>query len=93
MTIQEEIKAFKALTTEMATTFAAKRKDYGQTTTETYERFGPVAMLTRIYDKYGRIENLLLHNEHNCVDEAIEDTLMDLANYALITLLEVRKHN
>lgn len=76
----------------MSDTFAKKRKDYGQTTTETYDKFGPVSMLTRMHDKMGRLDNLLGRaQENNVLNESIEDTLLDLANYALITILEMRK--
>lgn len=76
----------------MSDTFAKKRKDYGQTTTETYDKFGPVSMLTRMHDKMGRLDNLLGKvQENNVLNESIEDTLLDLANYALITILEMHK--
>ncbi len=92
MTIKEEIVVFNTLTKQMSDTFAKKRKDYGQTTTETYDKFGPVSMLTRMHDKMGRLDNLLGRaQENNVLNESIEDTLLDLANYALITILEMRK--
>lgn len=92
MTVKEEVKMFSDLTKEMANTFAKKRADYGQTTTETYDKFGPVSMLTRMHDKMGRLDNLLGKGADNLVGEKVEDTLLDLANYALITILELRKH-
>lgn len=92
MTINEEITMFKELTTQMSDTFAKKRHDYGQTTEETYKKFGPVSMLTRMHDKMGRLDTLLVSGDKNYVeDERVEDTLLDLANYALITILEMRK--
>lgn len=91
MTIQEEVKVFKELTDQMSDTFAKKRNDYGQTTTETFQKFGPVSMLTRMHDKMGRLDNLLGKGTENLVGEKVEDTLLDLANYALITILELRK--
>lgn len=92
MTIKEEIVVFNTLTKQMSDTFAKKRKDYGQTTTETYDKFGPVSMLIRMHDKMGRLDNLLGRAQENKVlNESIEDTLLDLANYALITILEMRK--
>lgn len=91
MTLQEEIDIFKGLTNLMETTFAAKRQDYGATTTETYKKFGPLSMLTRMHDKMGRLDNLLGKGQKNNVGEAVEDTLLDLANYAIITILEIQK--
>lgn len=92
MTINEEIIMFTELTKAMSDTFAQKRHDYGQTTEETYKKFGPVSMLTRMYDKMGRLDTLLVGGDVSYVKgEKIEDTLLDLANYALITILEMRK--
>lgn len=92
MTIKQEIVMFRELTTQMNDTFAKKRHDYGQTTEETYKKFGPVSMLTRMHDKMGRLDTLLVSGDRNQVeDERVEDTLLDLANYALITILEMRK--
>jgi hypothetical protein len=92
MTINEEVVMFTELTKAMSDTFAKKRHDYGQTTEETYKKFGPVSMLTRMHDKMGRLDTLLVSGDVNHVkDEKVEDTLLDLANYALITILEMRK--
>jgi hypothetical protein len=92
MTINEEITMFTELTNVMSEIFAKKRHDYGQTTEETYKKFGPVSMLTRMHDKMGRLDTLLGSGDKNYVeDERVEDTLLDLANYALITILEMRK--
>ena len=93
MTIQQEIKVFQELTAQMCDTFAKKRADYGQTTTETFKKFGPVSMLTRMHDKLGRLDNLLVNaNATNNVGEAVEDTLLDLANYSIITIIELMKY-
>ena len=92
MTIEQEINMFRDMTVAMGEIFARKRHSYGQTTTETFEKFGPVSMVTRMHDKLGRLDNLLVFNGKNAVvDESVDDTLLDLANYALITILELRK--
>lgn len=83
---------FKDLTARMNEVFTKKRLDYGQSTTETFRLFGPVSMLTRMHDKMGRLDRLLGANMPvNNLDEKVEDTLLDLANYALITILEMSK--
>lgn len=92
MTIEQELEMFEKVCMEMTKTFASKRHDYGPTTEETFKKFGPVSMLTRMHDKLGRLDNLLIC----CVQpevrsEKVEDTLIDLANYAIITLIELRK--
>ena len=92
MNIDQEIVFFKGLVTQMAETFAKKRADYGPSTTETWKKFGPISMLTRMHDKLGRLDNLMTANAAPLVgDERVEDTLLDLANYAIITILEIHK--
>lgn len=92
MKLEQEIEIFRNYTDYLAETFAKKRADYGPTTTETFEKFGPVSMLVRMHDKLGRLDNLLGAKQVPRVhEESIEDTLVDLANYCLITLLELNK--
>lgn len=92
MTYEEEVKMFKSITEEMASTFGKKRKDYGPSTTETWIKYGPASMCTRMRDKLCRIDNLLgRRNDPLVEDEKVQDTLLDLANYAIIALIELEK--
>lgn len=91
MTIEQEKELFNKIVKNMSDTFANKRQDYGQTTTETFAKFGPVSLLVRMHDKLGRLDNLLMSDRISCVDERVEDTLLDLANYAIITVIELYK--
>lgn len=89
MTIEEEINEFKRLTQLMADVYERKHRDYGQSTKDTYKKYGPISMLTRMTDKMNRLDNLIVNNHENLVsDESIDDTLMDLANYAIIFIIE-----
>ena len=46
--------------------------------------------MTRMEDKWNRLDNLTLNPENIQVkDESIEDTLIDLANYCLMTCIEL----
>ena len=85
-----EVRRFKELTTKMYETFKKKRNDYGPSTRETWEKYGPISMLVRMDDKMNRFKNLAIDDTKRLVeDESIKDTLLDLANYALITILEL----
>jgi len=44
-------------------------------------------ILVRLSDKWSRICSLVRTNERHVKDESIEDTLLDLANYALLALV------
>lgn len=43
-------------------------------------------ILVRMFDKMGRISNLIKQMQTQKVNESIEDTLMDLINYAAILI-------
>lgn len=43
-------------------------------------------ILVRMFDKMGRVSNLVKQTQTPRVDESIEDTLMDLINYAAILI-------
>ena len=91
MKYEQELEIFKGLTEQMYNVFAAKRHDYGPTSEHTFKKFGLVSMVIRMSDKLGRLENIALKNDILVTDEKVEDTLLDLANYALITILEIKK--
>lgn len=85
-----EVRRFKELTTKMYETFKKKRNDYGPSTRDTWEKYGPISMLVRMDDKMNRFKNLAIGDTKQLVkDESVKDTLLDLANYALITILEL----
>lgn len=70
--------------------YLAKNKDYGDSFKRSVERYGLVAALTRISDKFNRIENLILSGEERQVsDESMADTLLDLAAYCIMTTIEI----
>lgn len=92
MKLEQEIEFIEKHAHLLIETFARKRADYGPTTTETFEKFGPVSMLIRMHDKLGRLDNLLGNGGVSTANyESVEDTLIDLANYCLIALLEIQK--
>lgn len=70
-------------------TFIQKNTDYGDSFSETRREI-PEAILIRLHDKYARLKRLLKGNPALVKDESIDDTLMDLANYANMELLERR---
>lgn len=71
-------------------TYEAKNNDYGNSVADTYDKFGSVSFLVRITDKYNRLMTLCDPNapEQKVKDEKIDDTILDLANYCLLWLVE-----
>ena len=60
----------------------------GDSFATTFERFGLTAPIVRMWDKLTRIETLSKQEAH-VKDESIRDTLMDLANYCVMTVIEL----
>lgn len=71
--------------------YEQKNKAYGNSFGETFEKLGIISAITRISDKYNRLVNLATHTDVDNGDEAIEDTLLDMANYCLMTYMELKK--
>ncbi len=70
--------------------YIAKNTDYGNSFSETFEHFGLTAPIVRMWDKLQRIETLS-HQTARVKEESIRDTLLDLANYAIMTVMELDK--
>jgi hypothetical protein len=69
--------------------YIRKNKDYGDSVGQGYKELGPITILTRMMDKMNRLKSLIRNGEGNAqVDESIDDTLHDLANYAIIFMIE-----
>lgn len=97
-----EYKAMKKLQEHNLDVFVQKNHDYGDSFFKLWNKMGKDAILgaySRISDKYNRFEHYALslrHKEGLMVnDESITDTLIDLANYCLMTAvaIELRKTN
>ena len=71
--------------------YQAKNRDYGNSFGEMYKKLGIISAITRIGDKYNRLVSLSTksESERRVKDETIKDTLMDLANYAIMTIIEL----
>ena len=79
----------------IAETYARKNSDYGDSFGRSVERYGIIAALTRLSDKFNRFENLILSSNGSngskplVGDESVLDTLLDMATYALMTYVEL----
>lgn len=70
--------------------YRRKNADYGDSFGKA-RKVVPNYTLGKLYDKFSRYMNLSLAGEDTAqVDESIDDTLMDMANYAIMELTERR---
>ena len=77
-----------AIMREMLKTYRDKNADYGDSFSKSYKEFGLVAPVVRMSDKMERIK-ALSKADAKVKDESIKDTLLDLANYAIMTIVEM----
>ena len=71
--------------------YKRKNADYGNSVAKTFDEWGLVSFLVRIEDKLNRVSTLTKKTsaEQQVSDEKIEDTLLDLANYSIMALIEL----
>lgn len=81
--------AFDAITDELKDTYIKKNHDYGNSFDKSIDKFGLTAAVVRMSDKMERLSSLL--NKDAKVDESIRDTVMDLANYCIMTAMYLDK--
>ena len=72
---------------ELNEIYAQKNHDYGDSFGKGYAEYGMVMAVIRLEDKLNRLKSLI-KAESLVKDESINDTLMDLANYAIMTVIE-----
>lgn len=81
---------FRDITNSLTKIYQAKNQDYGNSFEKSLYKFGLVASIIRLSDKMNRIESLS-QTKAKVESESIEDTLLDLANYAIMTVIWLRK--
>lgn len=87
----DRIDIHEDLCAELHKLYVAKNADYGNSFAKVREEI-PNAILVRLSDKLNRLKSLMTKDDDDrkVRDESIDDTLMDIANYALLELVERR---
>lgn len=83
---------FKLYTDKLAATLQEKNQAYGDSFTESVDKFGKTVIAVRLSDKFNRICNLIKRGELKENDESLEDTLLDMAGYAILGLKYLEEH-
>ena len=84
------LKMHADLCTQMHELCVAKNKRYGDSFSKTVQHYGLISALTRMSDKWNRIETLILGRAGESADESLVDSLTDLANYCIMTVCEIQ---
>ena len=72
---------------ELTETYEKKNADYGNSFENSLDKHGLIAGIVRMDDKMSRLISLNSKNEQQVMDESLRDTLMDLANYAIMSVM------
>ena len=91
MTREQKVTRHLEIAKTLNRLYDSKGQDYGDSFGETYRKLGIISALTRISDKYNRLVSLATkpEEERKVKDESIQDTLLDMANYCIMTVIEM----
>lgn len=80
---------FQSITEGMLEVFKRKNADYGNSFDKSLDEDGLLVAKVRLGDKYNRFSQLIKQPQQ-VADESLEDTLLDMANYAIMTVMWMR---
>ncbi len=87
--MNDKVVAHKKICDYLNDLYERKNHDYGDSFHQTFLEEGMAMPRIRLGDKFSRFKTLTLNNEQKVEDESIRDTLLDLANYAIMTVIEM----
>ena len=79
----------EAVCEELNELYARKNRDCGDSYHLSYLEEGMAMARIRLSDKLNRFKALSRYGEAMVKDESMRDTLIDLANYAIMTVMEI----
>lgn len=93
--MNEKVMRHKEICDYLNVLYERKNHDYGDSFHQTFEEEGLAMARIRLGDKFSRFKTLSRlsasdSDAQKVTDESIEDTLLDLANYAIMTVLEMQ---
>ena len=73
--------------------YLPKNAAYGDSFHKLYSELGIISAVTQISHKYNRLVNLSKNRNIDTIEtnESITDTLLDLANYCILTAMEIER--
>ena len=86
--MEDKVRKHERICKELNDIYERKNKDYGDSFGRSFAEYGMTMPCIRLDDKLQRLKNLTRNGSASVNDESIEDTLLDLANYTIMTLIE-----
>ena len=81
---------FKEITDKMCDIYKQKNSDYGSSFSKLFKKCGMTYAYGHLAEKIERIDSLS-NNEAKVQGESMIDSLYDLANYSILTIMEIEK--
>ena len=81
---------FKEITDKMCDIYKQKNSDYGNSFSKLFKKCGMTYAYGHLAEKIERIDSLS-NNEAKVQGESMIDSLYDLANYSILTIMEIEK--
>lgn len=82
-----KVKRFREIVNAMADLYEKKNSNYGDSFGKLFHDLGPTSGLVPLHNKLDRLTSLIAKSDKNNF-ESVEDTLKDLACYAIMNLIE-----
>ena len=82
----EMVSKISSVCADIEKTLISKNTDYGNSFQETLCKYGDVAFMVRLDDKFARLNSLFNNQSVWVKDESFEDTVRDIAGYCLLFL-------
>lgn len=89
--INQNVEDFRKVTEDMIALYKRKNAAYGNSFSSTYNKLGILSAVTRLEDKHNRLCNLAKNPHLDDLGESVADTLIDIANYYVMTIMELRR--
>lgn len=87
--MSSKIEKHQQICDELNALYEKKNHDYGDSFHISFVEEGMAMARIRLGDKLNRFKTLSRNTKQEVNDESIRDTLIDLANYAIMTILEM----
>lgn len=87
MSADYKARTHKLICESLHTTYLEKNADYGDSFSKVRQEY-PEAIIIRLMDKLNRLQTLIGGDQAHVKDEPIDDTLLDMANYCILELVE-----
>lgn len=80
---------FEHVTALMNDTYKRKNADYGDSFHVLFAKYGMTYALAHLEEKLNRICAITKNGENKVKNEGVIDSLLDMANYAILTYMEI----